>query len=83
MSFAPWIDYEISSAMAIQNTIQLGLKLDRDNGALQGQYKYQRNRGKSLLRNAKKKKYYGEHIHNCSGNAAITWKIARNIVPNK
>ncbi len=39
---APWINDEIRSAMAVRITLQLRLKLDRNNVALQEQYKYER-----------------------------------------
>ncbi len=79
---APWINDEIRSAMVVRNTLQARLKLDRNNAALQEQYKHERNRVKSLLRNAEQL-YYREQFLNNKGNTAATWKIINNIVPNK
>ena len=79
---APWINDDIRSAMAIRNTLQWRLKLDRNNVTLEEQYKNERNKVKSLLRNAEQE-YYRDQLHNNKGNTAATWKIIKNIVPNK
>lgn len=69
-------------SMAVRNTLQLRLKLDRNNVALQEQYKHQRNIVTSLLRNAEQQYYCGQFLNNRSNSAAI-WNIIKNIVPNK
>ncbi len=80
--FAPWLNDEIRSAMATRNDLQSRLKQDRHNETLQEQYKYERNRVKSMLRNAEQA-FYREQFHNCRGNTAATWKIIRTMVPSK
>ncbi len=80
--FAPWLNDEIRSAMATRNALESHLKQDRRNATLQEQYKYERNRVKSMLRNAEQA-FYREQFHNCRGNTAATWKLIRNMVPNK
>ena len=79
---APWINDDIRSAMAARNALQLRLKIDRNNESLQEQYKLERNRVKAKLRNAEQE-YYREQFHSNRGNSAATWKIIKNIVPNK
>ncbi len=72
----------IRSAMAVRNIFQSPLKLDRNNVALQERGKHERNRLKSLLRNAKQQ-YYREQFLNNRGNSGATWEIIYNILPNK
>ncbi len=80
--FAHWLTDEIRSAMATRNALQSRLKQDRRNATLQEQYKYERKRKKSMLRNAEQV-FYREQLHNCRGNTAATWKLIRNMTPNK
>lgn len=80
--FAPWISDEIRSAMATRDTLQARLKLDRHNTVLQEQYKHERNRVKSLLRTSEQA-YYRDKICDCRGNSAATWKVIKEITPNK
>ncbi len=68
--------------MIVRDILQSRLKLDRNNVALQEHYKHERNRVKSLIRNAEQQ-YYREQLINNKGKIAATWKIIKNIVPNK
>ncbi len=68
--------------MATRDTLQARLESDRHNTVLQEQYKQERNRVKSLLRTSEQATYRDE-IYDCRGNTTATWKIIKEITPNK
>ncbi len=68
--------------MSTRNVLQTRLKHDRNNAELQQQYKQERNRVKSLLRDAEQS-YYRDKMYDCRGNSAVTWKIIKDITPNR
>ncbi len=68
--------------MATRNTLQARLTSNRFNIILQEQYKHERNKVKSLLKTGEQA-YYRENISDCRGNSAATWKIIKEIPPNK
>lgn len=80
--YAPWIGEDITLAMGIRNDLQKSLKKDRYNTLLQEQYKQEKKRVKSLIQNAKSN-YFREQIHKCKGNSGDTWKVVRQIIPNR
>ncbi len=71
----------IRHAIQIRNNLQNKLKKDRQNIALQNEYKTEKKRVTTLIRNAQST-FYNEKFNSNRGNTAEIWKLLRDIVPN-
>lgn len=79
---APWITDELKLLMHKRNEAQLQLKHDRENINLQDNYKALKRAVKRSLRQCKSQYYNGKLLEN-RGNTAATWRILKELVPNK
>ncbi len=80
--FAPWMDDGIREAKILRNNIRIELKSARHNVILQEQYKQARKRVKTLI-TAGKAEYYHKQVKETKGNSSKTWKIIKDIVPDR
>ena len=79
---APWITDSIRQAISSRNIAQQQLKDNRHNIDLQIKYKTEKKLVKSMLYKAKTN-YYKEKLCECRGNTANTWKLIKEVVPDK
>lgn len=79
---APWMNDNIREAIKARNNAQIILKGNRYNITLQDQYKKLKKSVRLLINNAKTQHFHTKLL-SCRGNTAATWKVIRDIVPNK
>ncbi len=79
--FAPWMSDTIRHAIQIRNNKQNELKKDRQNKPLLEEYKTEKKRVTTLIRNAQST-HFNEQLNSNKGNTAEIWKLLRDIVPN-
>ena len=80
--FAPWMNDDIREAKILRNNTRIKLKSDRHNVTLQEQYKQEKKRVKTLIITGKAD-YYRKQLQDTKGNTSKTWKIIKDIVPNR
>ncbi len=79
---APWMNDDTRHAILVRNNVQSRLKEDRYNKPLQEDYKKKKKMVTTLIKNSINS-YYNKKFHDRRGNTATTWKLIREIVPDK
>lgn len=79
---APWLNEETLQAIQQKNDILKQLKQNRTNTSLQTNCKHLKKKVKHLINQAKHK-YYHNQLSNSKNNPSSTWKIIKDIIPDK
>lgn len=74
--FAPWMTDHLQEIIKLKNETRKKLRFDRQNAALQDQYKREKKQIKTLI-DESKNKYYSNKLNENKGNVAKTWKTIR------
>ena len=78
--FAPWIDQGLNSIIKEKNQLQLKLKQDRSNMALDIQFKHSKKNVEKLISNSKRD-HFKDKFHKSIGNSGATWKVVEEMIP--
>ena len=78
--FAPWIDQDLKRIINEKNKLQLELKQNRSNIALDTQFKRSKKNTEKLISNAKRD-HFRNRFHESKGNSGATWKVVGELIP--
>jgi len=79
---APWINDDIQRAISDRNNAHQALKSNRNEAALQVDYKVKKKNVKLLIQRAKRN-YFRNKFTEYKDNSNKTWKIVKTLVPHK